>query len=180
MSSAYNPNQKHAQQDDPESSSNKCSAHGCPELGSLFSEGGPWLCRYHNKTPKFLWSKVTEVVNKNIRRLKILKAAEGIRIEEFDAIQKSKDWALDELIVPVPGETHPHWLMRIKETVFFAIKKQIDIAVMDIEVSSSSSRASLSWAAGQLTSGILMKKPPFKSKKQQLEELEELQHRGAA
>lgn len=183
MTSAYNP--KHKQDNETESpgTHGKCPAQNCPLPASLFLDGGPWCCTYHAKAPRFYWDDITQMLIKNLRLIKMVSAANSLNCHEFDQIQQAKSWALDEMIMPVKGENHRHWVLRIKETVHKAIKSQVNkiIESQQVEIKCETDGIkNASWAVGQLTNGAFLKKHKTKSREQQLKEIKEKQQNHAA
>tara|TARA_R110001599_G_scaffold339851_1_gene559736 strand:- start:28035 stop:28589 length:555 start_codon:yes stop_codon:yes gene_type:complete len=158
----------------------KCPAQDCPMMSSVFLEGGPWTCRYHAKQPKHVWPKVTERIIENKRWMNIVRVADALRADEYDLLVKQDAFELDELIKPIDGEIHAQWVARVKETIFKAMKHNLDkIAETNETVLRDTDKTGSKWAVNMLTNGALMKKPDFKSKKQQLEELQAKQERVA-
>lgn len=151
--SSYN-----SQHEEPpeEEHSNRCPAAGCPLPASIFLDGGPWTCRYHSKQPVHIWLKVTELLKNNKRWFLILKAADELGASEYDELQRKDAFELDELLRPVKGEVYPAWLMRLKETIYRALKEKINqiAETNDVGASSFSNKA----AVRQLSSGIFLKK----------------------
>ena len=150
--SAYN---QKPEVEETEPQSNRCPASGCPMSVSMFIDGGPWTCRYHSKQPTIAWLKITDMLNENKRWFMILKAAESIVADEFDAIQKEDSWQLDELIRPVKGELHPQWVHRVKETIYRALKDKVNKISDDSATSMAGGSNKLT--IHQLTSGVLKK-----------------------
>lgn len=147
-------NQK-PQPEEQEEYSSRCPAAGCPMLASIFLDGGPWTCRYHSKQPVNIWGKVTDLIVENKRWFDIIKAAESLTSAEYDERQRLDDWKLDELLRPVKGELAPAWTLRLKETIYFAMREKISrvAELCEISVTSHTNRLSIH----QLTSGVLMK-----------------------
>lgn len=136
--------------------SNRCSASGCPMIASLSIDGSPWACRYHVRQPVNIWLKITELLKQNKRWFNIIKSADSISAHQYDAIQKANTWELDDLIKPVEGENHKHWVLRTKETIYKALMYKINqiAEVNEISVSGAKNSSSIR----QLTSGVLLKK----------------------
>ena len=143
--------------------SNRCPASGCPMIASLFLDGGPWACRYHAKQPVNTWAGITKLIIENKRWFQIIKAADSLTSAEYDERQRADDWELDELLRPVKNEPAPAWVLRLKETIYFAMKKKIDhiAELSEISVTGHTNRL----AIHQLTSGVLLK-PKSDSKAQ--------------
>lgn len=158
-----------------------CKAHGCPLPGTMFSESGQGLCAYHHRKSKFFWPQITEMLKKNSRLFRLIRITEAITNAEFDQVQRDKSWALEEMICPVPGECHKHWVLRVKETIHRALKQQVAEIVKSEQIPfehMDSKTMSSSWAVSELTSGALLKNKN-KSKEQQLKELKEKQENAA-
>tara|TARA_R110002049_G_scaffold282589_2_gene462420 strand:- start:2724 stop:3275 length:552 start_codon:yes stop_codon:yes gene_type:complete len=157
----------------------KCPAQDCPMMTSVFLDGGPWTCRYHAKQPKHVWPKVTERIIENKRWMNIVRVADALRVDEYDSLLKQNAFELDEMIMPVQGEVYPQWVARVKETIFKAMKHNLDkIAETNETVLRDTDKTGSKWAVNMLTNEALLKRD-FKSKKQQLEELQAKQERVA-
>ena len=150
--SAYNPD-KQNQHD-----SSKCRADGCFLLGTLSVDNAPWACRYHAWAPMGSWRAITEVLQKNRRMFRLLKAVYQLRCDEFDEIQKTGNWAVDDLIKPVPGECHSAWTYRVHEAVDRVLKSKVAEAVEYSQRNRQSEGQSVSAAVKMLTDGSLLKK----------------------
>lgn len=177
MGSAYNPERKHAanQSESDTSESGRCKAHNCPLPGSMSIEGNTNLCPYHARAPRGAWNEITEMLRKNKRRFLLVNAASRLRADEFDKLQQSQEWDLDELVRPLPNENQVQWLGRIKDTVHKALKFEANkIILRNVEGGTVSvGGREFSLAVHQLTSGILRKPKSTKDKNQQLDELEQ-------
>ena len=137
--------------------SSRCPAADCPMMASLYIDGGPWACRYHAKQPVNIWVKITELLKQNKRWFKILKAADNLSAAEYDELQRADSWELDELLRPVKDELHPCWTLRIKETIYRALKDKINAIAEANEVGGGGGYKNAS-SIRDLTSGVLLKK----------------------
>lgn len=157
----------------------KCPAQGCPMLASVFLDGGPWTCRYHAKQPQHVWPKITDFLNEKKRLLNIVRVADAIRPNEFDNLMARNAFELDELVKPVKGENHSQWVARVKDTIYKALRHNANKIAEANEIKlRDTDETSNSWPVNMLTNGALLKRD-FKSKKQQLEELQAKQERAA-
>ncbi len=183
LASAYNPPEE--KNKTPEISREEhlaCKANGCPLPGSIMVEGGPWLCPYHSRRPRFFWDDITFMLRQNMRLLKLINVVQTLRCDEFDQIQASGKWQIEEMVQPFDSESHPHWQNRVKQSIHRALKHKANKIVGRRDLADKGmSPVNESSAVTQLTNGTLLRnKFKTKSREQQLSELNAKQGEQAA
>ena len=90
-----------------------CAAYDCKLPGSI-KLGGEYACPYHSKAPTPAWPKITQMLKENWRYIELWKAATKLQAHEYDQLQQSESWALDEFIKPQSTENFLQWQHRAK------------------------------------------------------------------
>lgn len=157
MGSAYNPEPN----DSGESKNHlACEANGCPLPGSMNLGGSAWCCRYHAKAPPHHWPLITRILHEHERGRKIIRAAEALKLDDYNALQEADSWKLADSIKPQPGEVLSHWINRLKDFMHDALAEKLNAEIKKFEKSNPHREAgrSAQWAIEQLTSGVLLNK----------------------
>lgn len=158
--SDYNPKEKEPEPQKTRAEHLSCQAQGCPLPGSVSVLGGSWCCVYHSAAARENWPKVTDLLNSNKRVFHITELARKLTSAEFDSLNQSGAWKINERIKPLPKENHAQWVWRVISLAHKSIKdKTIDI-MQDKQQSFDGiepGKVNVSQAVAELTSGVLLK-----------------------
>lgn len=139
-------------QPEPEPASTRCPAHGCFLYASVSVEGEPWTCRYHSRRDVKHWQPITELLHENKRWFEIIRSADAMEPGDYDELRDQNAFELDELLSPVSKEPFKAWKLRLKDTIYRALKSKINKLCEDNTKTFGSRRS-----VDDMTSGLFRK-----------------------